>query len=149
MTTPVLEIYEIFPVREGVSKRGTQWKSQSFACKTDEQYTKYPLFSTMNENTIEQLAALQVGDKVTVDFELDSHEYNGNRYPDVMAWRITKADGTQQQKPASTTIYQKDVPPAGDAVAAAQQQQQQAQQQAQPAVIPQDAPADESTDLPF
>lgn len=145
MTTPVLELYQIFELKEGVSQRGTQWKRQSFACKTDEQYTKYPLFTTMNENAIEQLAALKEGDKVTVDFDLDSHDYNGTRYPDIMAWRIVKVDGTQQQKPASTTIYQKNVPPAGDAVAAAQQAQQ-AQPQTPEAP---EAPVDESTDLPF
>lgn len=144
MTTPVLEIYHIFEKKEGVSARGTQWVRQSFACKTDEQYTKYPLFTVMNENALSQLAECKEGDKVTIDFDLDSHEWNDVRYPDITAWRIVKADGTQQ-KPASTTIYQKDVPPSGDAVAAAQQAQQ-AQPQTPEAP---EAPVDESTDLPF
>lgn len=76
--------------RSGISKSsGTPWKMQEFVLETiNEQYPHKMMFSVFGEDKIQQ-AAINVGDDVTVSFDVNAREYNGRWYNDIRAWRVS------------------------------------------------------------
>ncbi len=85
--------------RSGTSKaNGNPWKIQEFVLETvGEQYPKKMMFSIFGEDKIQQ-AAINVGDVVTVSFDINAREFNGRWYNDIRAWRVSH--DTAQAAPA-------------------------------------------------
>ena len=107
------QIIAVLPTRSGTSARGTEWSSQTAVVETKEQYPKKVAFDVMGADRIAQFN-LQVGDYVTVSYDVEAREYNGKWWNSVIAWNVVRANQQQQ-------AYQQ--PP--------QQQQQSAYQQPQ------------------
>lgn len=107
------QIIAVLPTKSGTSARGTEWISQTAVVETKEQYPKKVAFDIMGADRIAQFN-LQVGDYVTVSYDVEAREYNGKWWNSVRAWNVVRANQQQQ-------AYQQ--PP--------QQQQQQAYQQPQ------------------
>lgn len=107
------QIIAVLPTRSGTSARGTEWSSQTAVVETKEQYPKKVAFDVMGADRIAQFN-LQVGEYVTVSYDVEAHEYNGKWWNSVRAWNVVRANQQQQ-------TYQQ--PP--------QQQQQSAYQQPQ------------------
>lgn len=86
--------------RSGTSKAsGNPWKIQEFVLETvGEQYPKKMMFSIFGEDKIQQ-AAINVGDVVTVSFDINAREFNGRWYNDIRAWRVSH-DTAQAAAPA-------------------------------------------------
>ncbi len=76
--------------RSGTSKAtGNSWKMQEFVLETiEEQYPKRMLFNIFGEDKLQQ-AAINVGDVVTVSFDVNAREYNGRWYNDIRAWKVS------------------------------------------------------------
>ena len=70
------KIIVVLPAREGVSARGTQWKSQDYVLETHEQYPRKCCFSVFGSDKI-SLFNIQSGEELRVSFDIDAHEYNG------------------------------------------------------------------------
>ena len=71
--------------RGGVSQRtGNSWKMQEFVIETHEQYPKKCMFNVFGEDRLREFN-IQVGDELTVSFDIDAREYNGRWYNDVRA----------------------------------------------------------------
>lgn len=87
--------------RSGTSKTsGNPWKIQEFVLETvGEQYPKKMMFSIFGEDKIQQ-AAINVGDVVTVSFDINAREFNGRWYNDIRAWRVSH-DTAQTAAPAA------------------------------------------------
>lgn len=78
--------------RGGVSQRtGNNWKMQEFVIETHEQYPKKCMFSVFGEDRLRDFN-IQVGDELTVSFDIDAREYNGRWYNDLRAWRVVRVD---------------------------------------------------------
>ena len=78
--------------RGGVSQRtGNNWKMQEFVIETHEQYPKKCMFSVFGEDRLRDFN-IQVGDELTVSFDIDAREYNGRWYNDLRAWRVARVD---------------------------------------------------------
>lgn len=78
--------------RGGVSARtGSSWKSQDFVVETHEQYPRKCVFSVFGEDRLKEFN-IQVGDEVTVSFDIDAHEYNGRWFNNIRAWRVVRVD---------------------------------------------------------
>lgn len=78
--------------RGGVSQRtGNSWKMQEFVIETHEQYPKKCMFNVFGEDRLREFN-IQVGDELTVSFDIDAREYNGRWYNDVRAWRVVRVD---------------------------------------------------------
>ena len=77
--------------REGVSKRtGNNWKSQEFVIETtDGQFPRHCVFRVFGEDRLRQFN-IQVGQELTVSFDIDAHEYQGRWFNDISAWRVRK-----------------------------------------------------------
>lgn len=76
----------------GVSARtGNSWKVQSFVIETIEQYPKKCVFEVFGEDRLQQFN-IQVGQHLTVSFDIDAREYNGRWYNSLRAWRVVPAE---------------------------------------------------------
>ncbi len=81
--------------RSGVSQRtGSAWKSQDFVIETHEQYPKRCVFGVFGEDRLKEFN-IQVGDEMTVSFDIDAHEYNGRWFNNLRAWRVQKGVDAQ------------------------------------------------------
>ena len=144
------QIIAVLPTKSGTSARGTEWSSQTAVVETKEQYPKKVAFDVMGADRIAQFN-LQVGDYVTVSYDVEAHEYNGKWWNSVRAWNVVRANQQQQ-------AYQQ--PPQQQQQSAYQQPQQppvnngwqppvNAQQQAPFPPQQQAASQGQSDDLPF
>jgi hypothetical protein len=123
------------PEVSGTSKAGNAWKKREYVLETQETYPRKVFFNFFGEK-VDQYP-LNVGDEVTVSFDIDSREFNGRWYTDIRAWKAEKggaAAGAPAPQPgfgaapaAPATNIPGDFPPA-------------------PADL---APAGASDDLPF
>lgn len=84
------KIFLILAEESGISSQSQKpWRKQSFVIETEETYPKKVCFTVWNENA-DALKALKVGDKVEINFRLESREFNEKWYTDAVAWKITK-----------------------------------------------------------
>lgn len=86
------KIIAVLPTRSGTSARGTQWSSQTAVIETHEQYPKRVAFDVLGDKITE--FNLQVGEDVTVSFDINAREYNGRWFNSVNAWNVIRQ--TQQ-----------------------------------------------------
>lgn len=86
------KIIEVLPQRTGTSQKG-EWTSQQFVLETIEQYPKKFLFDVFGSDKIAQFA-IQKGEEVTVSFDTDAREHNGNWYGSNRAWKVAKKEPT-------------------------------------------------------
>lgn len=86
------KIIVVLPERSGTSQRGNQWRSITYVLETQEQYPKKLAFDVTNDK-IDQLN-IQVGEFITVQFDINAREYNGRWFNSVNAWNVIRQ--TQQ-----------------------------------------------------
>ena len=86
------KIIAVLPTRSGTSARGTQWSSQTAVIETQEQYPKKLAFDVINDK-IDQFN-IQLGEILTVQFDINAREYNGRWFNSVNAWNVIRQ--TQQ-----------------------------------------------------
>lgn len=123
------QIIAVLPTRSGKSARGTEWSSQTAVVETKEQYPKKVAFDVMNDKIAQ--FNLQVGDYVTVSYDIDAHEYNGKWFNAVRAWNVVRANQQQQayQQPPQPPVNNGWQPPVNAQQQAPFPPQQQAAQQ--------------------
>lgn len=127
-------ITAVLEARGGTSARtGNAWKVQSYVLETMEQYPRHLCFEVFGEDKINTFN-IQMGQELTVFFDVDAHEYQGRWYNQIRAWKVEAPQATAPAAPQ---------PIAADPFA-----QPAPQQSAAPAPTF-DAAPDESSDLPF
>lgn len=98
------------PEMSGVSKSGNNWKKREYVLETMETYPKKVHFDFFGERADQY--PLNVGEVVTLSFDIESREYNGRWYTSIRGWKAEKDGG-------ATTTSESDfggvpVPPAVD-----------------------------------
>ena len=83
------KIIAVLPERGGVSKTGNEWKMQEYVLETHEQYPRKICFNVFGADKIAQFN-IQVGEEMTVSFDINAREYNGRWYNDIRAWKIER-----------------------------------------------------------
>ena len=84
------KIIAVLPAQGGVSQRtGNPWKSQDYVIETHETYPKKCCFRVFGEDKISQFN-IQMGEEMTVSFDIDCHEYQGRWFNDVRAWGVNR-----------------------------------------------------------
>ena len=78
------------PERNGVSARG-EWKSQSFVIETHDSYPRKMVFDVFGADRLARFN-IQVGQEVTVSFDIDAHEYNGRWFNNIRAFDVRLLD---------------------------------------------------------
>ena len=124
------KIIAVLPERGGVSKAGNEWKIQEYVLETQEQYPRKMMFNVFGADRISQFN-IQLGETLTVSFDIDSREYNGRWYNDIRAWKVDRnAAGAPMPTAAPAGAP---MPPVADPFSAA----------------PQMSTSNEADDLPF
>ena len=124
------------PANSGVSARtGNPWMSQEYVIEVPGQYPRKCVFRLFGEDRIKQFN-IQMGEDVTVSFDIDAHEYNGRWFNEIRAYNVARGAAA---------------PVAAAPVAAAAQSPFPPQQDAAPFPPAQEAPAEggSTDDLPF
>ena len=83
------KIIAVLPERGGVSKTGNEWKTQEYVLETHEQYPRKICFNVFGADKIAQFN-IQVGEEMTVSFDINAREYNGRWYNDIRAWKVER-----------------------------------------------------------
>ena len=121
-----------FNERGGVSNRtGNEWKAKSYVLEVPGEYPRKLVFDVFGADRL-QAFNLQIGETVTVSFDIDAHEYNGRWFNDVRAFRIDRGQAA----------------PTASAEAAPTPEAAPVAPMAEPAPIPFEAPAP-TDELPF
>ena len=129
------KIISVLPAKTGTNARG-DWKVQEYVVETHDAYPKKMVFSVFGDERISRFN-IQVGQEVTVAFDIDAHEYNGRWFNGIRAFDVRQVD------PASVGMQPGVVPGAAFGPAPAAPMQSAAP--AQPAT-----PAEDKVDdLPF
>lgn len=110
------KIIAVLPTKSGTSARGTQWSSQTAVIETHEQYPKRVAFDILGDKITE--FNLQVGEEVTVSFDIDARQYQDRWFNSIKAWNIIRPG---QQAPVQGG-YNVGNPQAGAQAAQAAQQ---------------------------
>lgn len=119
-------IIAVMPARSGTSsKTGNTWMRQSYVLEVPGQWPRHMTFDIFGEDRIKQFNLHQGEQNITVQFDIDAHEYQGRWFNEIRAYNVIR-------------------PYAG------QPAPQQAQQPTQAAPFPPQQPAQEEQDnLPF
>ncbi len=92
------------PETSGTSKAGNQWKKREYVLETIETYPRKVHFDFFGDRADQY--PLNVGETVTLSFDIESREYNGRWYTSIRGWKAEKEmDG------APTHGLPGDVPP--------------------------------------
>ena len=83
-------IIAVLPAQSGVSARtGNNWMSQDYVIEVPGQYPRKCLFRIFGEDRIKQFN-IQMGEDVTVSFDIDAHEFNGRWFNDIRAYNVIR-----------------------------------------------------------
>jgi hypothetical protein len=105
------KIIAVLPASSGVSQRtGNSWMSQDYVIEVPGQYPKKCVFRVFGEDRIKQFN-IQMGEDVTVSFDIDAHEFNGRWFNDIRAFNIQRGVVAPAAAPAAESPF----PPQGAA----------------------------------
>lgn len=101
------KIIVALPEVSGTSKAGNAWKKREYVLETQETYPRKVFFNFFGDR-VDQYP-LNIGDTVTVSFDIDSREFNGRWFTDIRAWKAEKAGQAPVQ--SQPTAVPGDFPP--------------------------------------
>lgn len=84
------KIIAVLPASSGVSQRtGNAWMSQDYVIEVPGQFPRKCVFRVFGEDRIKQFN-IQLGEDLTVSFDIDAHEFNGRWFNDVRAYSVVR-----------------------------------------------------------
>ena len=100
------KISQLLPLQTGSGKNG-EWKKQDLIVETGDAYPKKVCISVWGDKI--NPTVLVVGNELSIDFDIESREYNGRWYTDLKAWKMELVGAGQSE---NGTRSQRDTPPA-------------------------------------
>lgn len=94
------KLIQILPLQSGMGRNG-EWKKQDIVVETQDQYPKKVCISLWGDKF--QHVALNLNETYTIDFDVESREYNGRWYTDVKAWKMA-AESNNSTPPSTDGI---------------------------------------------
>ncbi len=95
------KVIAILQAQSGVSARtGNSWMSQEYVLEVPGQYPRKMVFRVFGEDRIKQFN-IQAGEDITVQFDIDAHEWQGRWFNEIRAYNVMR--GQAGQIPAATT----------------------------------------------
>lgn len=96
------KIINHLPITTGEGAKG-QWQKGGFVVEVEKgKFTKTIMFSTWGE-TVDAVRVMPTGMNVSVEFDLESREYNGKYYTDAKAWKVQGVDSSPVAKKTYST----------------------------------------------
>ena len=100
------KIIAVLDKRNGISvSTNTPWSVQQYVIETHEQYPKKLCFDVFGEDKINQFN-IQIGEELTVYFDINAREYQGRWYNSFRAWKVERTT-SQPSIPAQPVIDDK------------------------------------------
>ncbi len=94
-------IIAVLPVKSGVSARtGNPWMIAEYVLEVPGQYPKKFCFTIFGEDRIKQFNIQSGEQNVTVQFDIDAHEFNGRWFNEIRAYNVLR--GQQANAPQPT-----------------------------------------------
>lgn len=81
------KIIQKLPPQGGISKNGNAWKKQEYVLETLDAYPSKVKFDIFGDK-VDQYP-MEVGDTVTIQFDIESREFNGRWYTDIHAYQAS------------------------------------------------------------
>ena len=107
-------IIAVMAAQSGVSARtGNAWMSQEYVIEVPGQYPRKCVFRLFGEDRIKQFN-IQQGEDLTIQFDIDAHEFNGRWFNEVRAYNVVRG---QVAQPVAAAPAAAPFPPAGAATA--------------------------------
>ena len=97
------KIIQVLPPQDGVGRNGNPWKLQAYVLETLDSFPKKVHFEVFGEERIASNPC-NVGEIVTVSFDIESREFNSRWYTSIRAYRIKQ--GQTMEVPAQSTMPQ-------------------------------------------
>ena len=94
-------LIKVLPEVTGQGKNGA-WVKQDFVLETEDQYPKKACFTAWGDKSAD-LKTFALGEKLKIQFSVESREYNERWYTDLRAIRIDSAGVGGSSTPASAT----------------------------------------------
>ena len=89
------KITKVLETQSGTSAAGKDWQKLAFILQTTEDYNNLYCFDVFGEDKVEQfLKYNRVGQDVDVSFNVQTNEYKGKYYTSLQAWKIFKAEAS-------------------------------------------------------
>ena len=109
------KVIAIMEARGGVSQRtGNPWMTQEYVIEVPGTYPRKMVFNIFGEDRIKQFN-IQMGEDLTVSFDIDAHEFNGRWFNDIRAFNIIRGQIPQSVPSATPFPPQQSVAPAAGA----------------------------------
>ncbi|NLZ73822.1 MAG: DUF3127 domain-containing protein [Bacteroidales bacterium] len=84
------KIIAVLPPKSGVSKSsGSEWKLQEYVIENNDQYPKKMCFTVFGEDKIKEFN-INMGDDLTISFDIDARQWNDRWFNSIRAWRVEK-----------------------------------------------------------
>ena len=104
-------IIAVLEAKSGTSSRtGNKWMKQEYVMEVPGDYTRHCAFTVFGEDRIKQLN-IQNGEDVTIQFDIDAHEYNGRWYNDFKAYNVIRENKANRPVSTVTTPSDENLPP--------------------------------------
>ena len=84
------KIIQKLELQSGVSKAGNNWKKQEYVLETLDSYPKKVKFDFFGDRADQY--PLEVGDVITLSYDIESREFNGRWYTDIRGFKAVKED---------------------------------------------------------
>lgn len=92
------KITKVLELQQGTSSAGKEWQKQSIIVETDEQYNNLYCFEIFGAEKVEDFnQRYHIGDKVAVDFNINTNEWNEKYFTSLPMWKIDIVEKANQQ----------------------------------------------------
>lgn len=98
------KVIAVLELQQGTSaSSGKEWKRQAAVIETDDQYPKKMVFDMFND----KIKPLQIGEVITVHFNVDAREWQGKWFNQLTAYNI---ESEVAGKPSTQPTVQPNIP---------------------------------------
>lgn len=98
------------PEVTGTSKAGNPWKKKEYVLETQESFPRKVHFDFFGEKADQY--NLNVGEVITLSFDIESREYNGKWFTSIRGWKAEKESAAAPVAAAPADFGGAPVPPA-------------------------------------
>mgnify|MGYP002620698248 FL=1 len=84
------KIIQKMELQQGVSKAGNNWKKQEYVLETLDSYPRKVKFDFFGDRADQY--PFEVGDVITLSYDIESREFNGRWYTDIRGFKAIKED---------------------------------------------------------
>ena len=112
------KIIQKLELQSGTSKAGNAWKKQEYVLETMDSFPRKVKFDFFGDRADQY--PLEVGDVITLSYDIESREFNGRWYTDIRGFKAVKEDPNMAGAPAPypPAAGEPAPAPAGDGMAA-------------------------------